>query len=351
MTARRIALCLALATAFATLSPSAGAQTLSGTIAGTVTDQQGQVLPGVTVVLTGRTGSVEQVADGTGGFRFIGLQPGTYSVRTELGGFKPFEQQNIVVGIGSTVQVRATLEVGGLQETVQVTSAMTVDTTSTATDNVLSQELLFAMPLSRTNAAVSLLNYSPGVNSGAAFGGAAGASNALLLDGVDTRDPEGGTAWTFFNYNLVESVEVGGLGQPAEYGGFQGAVVNSITKSGGNSYSSLFEYRYSNKDLRGDNLTSAIKAENPSLLATGVDRLDDYTVQLGGPIRRDKAFFFGSIQRYSVKEDPDGPRTVRTEVSPRFNVKLTFQPTSSDTLSANLQYDQYNQTGRTFFCY
>jgi hypothetical protein len=207
------------------------------------------------------------------------------------------------------------------------------------------------MPMSRTNAATSLLNYSPGVNNGAAFGGAAGASNALLLDGVDTRDPEGGTAWTFFNYNLVESVEVGGLGQPAEYGGFQGAVVNSITKSGGNAFSSLFEYRYTNKDLRGDNITDEIKRQNPSLLASGVDRLDDYTVQLGGPLRRDKAFFFGSIQRYSVKEDPDGPRTIRTEVSPRFNTKLTFQPTTSDTLSVNIQYDQYNQTGRTPFTF
>ena len=326
---------------------AASAQTLSGTIAGTVTDQQGQVLPGVSVVLTGRTGSVQQVSDALGTFRFIGLQPGEFSVRAELSGFRPFEQTSIVVGIGSTFQVRAVLAVGGLQETVQVNAAaLAVDTTSTATDNVIDQALLFAMPLSRSNAAVSLLNYSPGVNGGAAFGGAAGASNALLLDGVDTRDPEGGGAWTFFNYNLVESVEVGGLGQAAEYGGFQGAVVNSITKSGGNLYSSLFEYRYTGKDLRGDNLTSAIKRENPSLRASGVDRLDDYTVQLGGPIKRNKAFFFGSIQRYSVKEDPDGPRSIRTEVSPRFNTKLTLQPTSNDTISVNLQYDQYNQTGR-----
>lgn len=345
-TIRRFSLRLLVAAALVAVGLTAHAQTLSGTVSGQVTDQQGQVLPGVTVVLTGRTGSVEQISDDTGAYRFIGLQPGTYGVRAELSGFRPFEQQNIVVAIGSTVQVRVALQVGGLQETVQVSAAMQVDTTSTATDSVISQELLFAMPLSRTNAATSLLNYSPGVNSGAAFGGAAGASNALLLDGVDTRDPEGGTAWTFFNYNLVESVEVGGLGQPAEYGGFQGAVVNSVTKSGGNAYSSLFEYRYSGKDLRGDNISSTIKSENPSLLASGVDRLDDYTVQLGGPLKRDKAFFFGSIQRYSVKEDPDGPRTIRTEVSPRFNVKLTLQPTSSDNLSANLQYDQYNQTGR-----
>ena len=338
---------LVLAAAIVAVAATAEAQTLAGTVSGQATDQQGQVLPGVTVVLTGRTGSIDQVTDNTGAFRFIGLQPGEYAIRAELAGFKAYVQSGIVVAIGATVQVRATLAVGGIQESVTVSAAVTVDTTSTSTDNVLDQALLFTMPLSRSNAAVSLLNYSPGVNGGAAFGGAAGASNALLLDGVDTRDPESGGAWTFFNYNLIESVEVGGLGQAAEYGGFQGAVVNSVTKSGGNAFSSLFEYRYTGKDLRGDNLTSVLKRENPSLRAAGVDRLDDYTVQLGGPLRRDKAFFFGSIQRYSVKEDPDGPRTIRTEVSPRFNFKFTFQPTSSDTLSANVQYDQYNQTGRT----
>lgn len=300
------------------------------------------------MVLTGRTGSNDQTTDGSGNFRFIGLAPGVYELRAELSGFRPFLQQNIDVAIGATVQVRASLTVGGVQESIQVTAdAITVDTTSTATANTISQDLLFAMPISRTNAAVNMLNYSPGVNSGSAFGGDANTANALLLDGVDTRDPESGSAWTFFNYNLIEEVQVGGLGQPAEYGGFSGAVVNTITKSGGNSYASLFEYRYTQKGLRSDNITSAVKTENPTLLAGGVDSLKDYTVQLGGPIKRDKAFFFGSIQRYAIKQDPDGPRTVRTEVSPRFNFKFTYQPTSSDTFTANTQYDQYNQTGRT----
>jgi Carboxypeptidase regulatory-like domain len=322
-------------------------QSQTGTVSGTVTDQQGQVLPGVSVTLTGRTGAIEQTSDEAGNFRFLGLQPGEYVVRAELSGFRSFEQR-VAVAIAGTSQVRVQLAVGGLQETVQVTAtAASVDTTSTSTDTSISQDLLFAMPISRTNAAVNMLNYAPGVNSGSAFGGAADSANALLLDGVDTRDPEGGTAWTFFNYNIIDTVEVGGLGQPAEYGGFSGAVVNTITKSGGNAYSSLAEFRYTNKDLRGDNITSEIKKENPTLLAAGVDKLNDYTVQLGGPLKRDKAFFFGSIQRYSIKQDPDGPRTVRTEVSPRFNFKFTFQPTANDNFSANVQYDQYNQTGRT----
>jgi hypothetical protein len=337
-----------VALAIALIPIIATAQSLSGTVTGTVVDAQGAVLPGVNVTLTGRTGSVTQVTDADGTFRFVGLTPGNYNVVAELTGFRPYREDNIDLGIGRTVTLKVGLQLGGLTESVEVTAgAIAVDTTSTATDTTIGQDLLFAMPFSRTNAAVNLLNVAPGVNSGSAFGGSAGSGNALLLDGVDTRDPEGGTAWTFFNYNIIDEVQIGALGQPAEYGGFTGAVVNTLTKSGGNRYSSLFEYRTTTKDLRGDNVSDAVKRENPALAATGVDRLNDYTVQLGGPLRRNRAFFFASIQRYSIRQDPDGPRTIRTEVSPRFNTKLTFQPNDKDNIVGTFQYDQYNQTGRT----
>ena len=341
---KRVAL---LALILTWLPAGSDGQSLTGTITGSVTDAQGAVLPGVTVTLTGRTGSQTTVSDDRGEFRFIGLNPGPYSLRAELTGFRPHEEPTLDVAIGRTITLRVGLLLGTVAETVEVVATSpVVDTTTTATDTTISQDLLFSMPIARTNAATGMLNYSPGVNNGSAFGGGAGSGNALMLDGVDTSDPEGGTAWVFFNYNLMEEVQVGALGQPAEYGGFTGAVVNTITKSGGNRYSSLFEYRYTGKDLRGDNISDEVKSENPSLLAAGADSLNDFTVQLGGPIRRDKAFFFVSVQRYSIEEDPAGPRTIRTEVSPRFNGKITLQPTASDNISGVFQYDQYNQTGR-----
>src|SRR6185436_20373300 len=98
-----------------------------------------------------------------------------------------------------------------------------IDVSATATDTTLSQPWLFNMPIARVNAAANLLNNAPGINNGAAYGGGANASSALLLDGVDTRDPESGIAWTFFNYNIIEQVQIGGLGAPPEYGGFTGA--------------------------------------------------------------------------------------------------------------------------------
>jgi hypothetical protein len=345
---KRQVLLLALVLVVLALPGSVAGQTLTGAISGKVVDEQGGVLPGATVTLTGKTGSQTQVADAKGEFRFLALNPGYYDVKAELQGFKPKGESAIDVGANKTIDVKLALSVGGLSETVEVTaSAVTVDTSTTATDTNLNSDLLFSMPMSRTNAAVNTLNYAPGVNSGSAFGGNSDYANALLLDGVDTRDPEGGSAWTFFNYNIVEEVQVGGLGQPAEYGGFTGAVVNSITKSGGNRFSSLYEMRFTNSGLAGKNVTTDIKNLNPTLGDVAkIRKMTDYTVQLGGPFVKNKLFFFGSVQRYAIDDDPPGPTTKHTELSPRFNLKLTWQPTPSDTLTASVQYDNYNVTGR-----
>lgn len=340
--------CGAMALLLTLAATAAAAQSLTGTISGRVTDAQGGALPGVLVTVASRTGETTQTSNAQGEFRFLGLNPGIYEIRTALQGFKTSTQSGIEITIGKAIDLKLTMEVGGLTEAVTVVgSAAKVDTTSAKTDTNISQDLLFSMPISRTNAAVSLLNYAPGINSGSAFGGAADSANSLLLDGVDTRDPEGGTAWTFFNYNIIDQVQIGSLGQPAEYGGFSGAVINTITKSGGNRFSGLFEQRYTTKRFRGNNVPSAVSKVNPSIKATGVDKLNDYTVQMGGPIRQNKAFFFGSVQRYSIEQDPDGPRTLRTEVSPRFNGKLTFQPTANDNITIGGQWDYYNQGGRT----
>jgi hypothetical protein len=330
------------------IAGTVSAQSMSGSIAGRITDAQGGALPGVLVTLVSTTGETTRTTDAQGDFRFLGLNPGMYEVRATLAGFRPRNQSSLEITIGKSIDLRITLEVGAVAEAVTVVgSSARVDTTTTATDNNLSQDLLFNMPISRTNAAVNILNNAPGINSGSAFGGASGSANSLRLDGVDVRDPEGGTAWAFFNYNIIDQVQIGSIGQPAEMGGFTGAIINTITKSGTNRFAGLFEYRYTEKGLRSDNVSSEVTAVNPSIMATGVDELKDYTVQMGGPMRLNKAFFFASIQRYSIKQDPDGPRTIRTEVSPRFNGKLTFQPTSSDNIMVSGQYDQYNQTGRT----
>ncbi len=348
---KRIAILLLVV--FALGLAGASAQTLTGTIEGKVTDEQGGVLPGATVTLTGPQGSQTTVTDGEGEFRFVGLNPGSYEVKAELSGFVARTTTGLDVSIGRTVSAPLALKVGGLTETVEVTAnASTVDTSTTAADNNLSQELLKNMPINigAFNTATSIMNYTPGINGSSAFGGDSSYGNALLIDGVDTRDPDSGSAWVFYNYNIIEEVQVGGVGAPAEYGGFSGAVVNTITKSGGNRFSGLFEYRHTNDGLAGDNVPDSYLELNPNLgTADVMTKLNDYTVQLGGPFKRDKAFWWFSAQRYAFEQDPSGPRTVRSEISPRYNGKITYNLTPNDMLIGSFQKDNYNVTGRTAF--
>jgi hypothetical protein len=236
--------------------------------------------------------------------------------------------------------------VGGVSEAITVTGATpVVDVKSSATETTISQSLLFSAPITRT--AINVINYAPGVSNSSAYGGGAGSGNALLIDGVDTRDPSGGTAWTFYNYNVVEEYQFQGLGAPAEYGGFTGAVVNTITKSGGNRFSGLFDYFGSGKGLGSNNVPEDVAAKNPNLADPAVTKsYHDITTQFGGPLKQNKLFFFASAQRFLLETDPTGGITKRHEVSPRLNVKLTWQPNASNNITGHLQYDAYNIIGR-----
>ena len=329
----------------------AGAQSLSGTVSGTVKDEQGGALPGVAVTLTGKTGTKTTTTDNNGVYRFVALDPGTYSVQTQMSGFSPRRQDNIVVTISREAVTDFSLKIGGLSESLLVVGeAPVVDTTSSATNNQLSQDLLFNMPINQGNAATNLLNFAPGINNGAAYGGDADTANGLLIDGVDTRDPSGGSAWTFYNYNIVEDVEFTGIGAPAEYGAFTGAIVNTITKSGGNRFAGLFDVIYTKSSLASKNVSSGDIALNPNLAQSAkINKLVDFTTQISGPLIKDKLFFFASAQRYQKDQDPIGPRTVNNEASDRFNGKLTWQPTPNDNVVGSLQFDNYNVTGRAGF--
>ncbi len=324
------------------------AQSLVGTVAGTVKDEQGGVLPGVTVTLIGKTGSRATTTDAEGAFRFAAVSPGTYSLTTELSGFRAKRQDNVDVGIGKVADINFALGVGGVTETVDVIGeSPVVDVASSSTDNSLSQDMLFNLPIRVDNAAVDLLNFLPGINNGSAFGGNEDYGNALLVDGVDTRDPEAGSAWTFFSFNIIEEVQVGGLGANAEYGAYTGAVVNTLTKSGGNRYAGLFDAYWTKDSFFGDNISNEIKTANPSLAEPAViTKQLDLNAQLSGPIIKDKLFFFVNAQRYEIDQNPSGPRTSATQISPRFNGKLTWQPGPNDSVTANFQWDYYNVTGR-----
>ena len=322
------------------------AQSLTGSITGVVKDEQGAVLPGVTITLVGRQGTKTAVTDAAGVYRFPALEVGTYVINAELSGFAKAQSPEIAISPGNELASDLILKVGSFSDTITVTGeSPTVDVASSATQTSISQSLLFSAPITRT--AINVINYAPGVNSSSAYGGGAGSGNALLIDGVDTRDPSGGTAWTFYNYNVVEEYQFQGLGAPAEYGGFTGAVVNTITKSGGNRYSGLFDFFGTNKSLGFNNVPKDVADKNPTLADPAkTTKYADITTQFGGPLKQNKLFFFASAQRFLLETDPSGGVTRRHEVSPRLNFKLTWQPNANNNFTGHIQYDAYNIIGR-----
>src|SRR5262245_10717072 len=313
------------AVAFAALVLAAAAaspQSLTGTVSGAVRDEQGAAVPDASVVVTGTTGSSSSLTDAGGGFRFAALAPGLYQLSIEKAGFTPRTFPELSLRIGAQLALGVVLKLAAREESVEVQESLpVVDVASAGTSNVLSSDLLFNLPIDRDD---GLFNYAPGVTFYSAFGGGQGTTNALLLDGVDTREPQEGRGYIFINHNVVQEVEVQGIGAPAEYGGFTGAVVNTLTRSGGNRASGRFEARWSGEALASDNVSAEVATQNPALADPVVTRkLVDLTAQLSGPLVKDRLFYFANVQRYERVNDPAGQITRMRESDWRFNTKLT----------------------------
>lgn len=358
---------LALLAAAVLLVPSIAAAQIgqTATLTGTVADQSGAVLPGVTVTVTGESligGARTAVTDENGVYRFPTLPPGTYNVSAELSGFKPFTQEDVRLQLGQTITVDPKLEVGGFQDRVTVAGgAPVVDVKSSAAQKNLTEEVMENIPFtSRFGPGAMLL--APGVNpvNYSAYGSGGQSSNAYLVDGVDVSDPESGTIWLFSNHNWIQEVQVIGLGAPAEYGGFTGVASNSLFRSGSNAFKGLFETTWENDALTDANVSPELLAENEALTPGTTDYVSDTTVQVGGPIKRDKVWFFASFQYYRPKTAPAsfpptpppgyrqtgiGP-TAREEKSPRFLFKPTIKIGASDQLTGFLEVDSYTVDGR-----
>ena len=171
--------------------PVIAQETTTGSISGRIVDAQGLALPGATVTITGPQGTRSFVTDDMGRFYAPFLTPGTYSVAGELQGFKRVEQRSIAVRLGQQVDLQLTLQVGGVSETVEVTSASpVVDMSTTTVGATLDEELLRAVPVGRRFS--DTLFIAPGVSSGGGTGdanpsvsGGSGLENQYIVDGIN----------------------------------------------------------------------------------------------------------------------------------------------------------------------
>jgi hypothetical protein len=294
----------------------------SGTIAGTVRDTTGAVLPGVTVEATSPA-LIEKVrtvvTDGQGQYKIVDLRPGTYSVSFTLGGFTAFRREGIELTTAFTATVNADLRVEALEETITVTGASPViDTQNVRQQNVLSREHLDALPTAKNMQAFAALtlgaNLSPGSqdvggNKGenpAHFGihGSDGFDSKLKLDGMGFNNNTGQGGGMMRNYKINQGaaqevvLETGGMSAESETGGVQ---INVVPKEGGNTFKGYANADFTNGRMQADNLSAEHRARG-LIEAAEIKDVYDVGAGVGGPIRRDRLWFYGSFRRWSTTE-------------------------------------------------
>jgi hypothetical protein len=298
-----------LALVLATFGIASAQETTSGSITGEVTDAQGGPVPGATVTLTSTQGTKTFTTDVNGRFFAPFLTPGTYGVKVELTGFSPVEQKNVLVRLGQRVDLSGlVLKVGGLEEVVEVVgSAPVVDTNSTTAGGVLDSDQMARLPVGRrfTDTLYLVPGVSDSSGAGAAnpsIGGGSGLENNYIVDGVNITETgfggvgsynsTYGSLGTGVTTDFIKETQVKTAGFEAEFGQSTGGVVNVVTKSGTNNFhGAVFGY------FRPEQLESTWEPlHSPQGTVNTVGRNEyDMGVSLGGPLVKDKAFFFATF--------------------------------------------------------
>jgi hypothetical protein len=335
------------------MAAPAHAQNVGSHLTGIVEDAQGGILPGVTVTATAPTliGQRTTVTEANGTYQFAALPEGSYTLKFNLSGFQVVTQSNIVLGVGQTLTVNATLQVASLAESVTVSSeAPVVDVKSTATGNVLDTAKLIGVPSSSD--LWGALAQAPGVvMQGFDVGGShksqqdnyltfgVANQNRVVTEGVDTTEGTGGSGF-YQDYYAQSEIAVSGAGQDVSMN-TPGAAVISTIKSGGNQFKGLFNQTYESGAFVGDNANADDAARGgsaqPNLLFW--ENHDDF----GGPIMKDRAWFFGAYDHFHINKQLSGvPRNVATDlgVFNTYTTKDTYKPTRKDTLIGFYEWDK-----------
>ena len=328
----------------------------TGSIAGRVTATDGSLLPGVTIEAKSAALQGVRVAttDPVGNYRFALLPPGEYEVTFKLEGFRS-DARNVPVQLGKEASLDVVLKPATVSELTVTAEAPVLDTTSTTLGTNFSTRAIETLPTARNYAAISQV--APGVSTDAnadnkdattiSVYGSSGAENSFFIDGVNTTGVEYGFQGKELNFEFIQEVDVKTGGYEAEYGRSTGGIINVITKSGGNTFSGdVFGY------LDNDSLqASAKKVESIGGTQSGF-RKNDYGIDLGGFILRDRLWFFGAYDRVNNTIDniiPSGPLEGNIVPSKsRRNLgsaKLTYNIAPSQSLVATFLQDPRVDTG------
>ncbi|HUP65845.1 MAG TPA: TonB-dependent receptor [Thermoanaerobaculia bacterium] len=275
-----------------------------GAIQGIVTDETGGSLPGVTVTATSvdRGSTRTEMTDSNGRYRFAALALGQYTVEATLSGFQTATRRQVLVQAETTNTTNITLRLAAETAEITVTAeSPIVDPTNATQTTRVSTEEYEKAPIGRSYQTLARL--APGVVGGSNpnSSGALSSNNQYLFDGIDATDPTTGTFGANLNFEAIQEVNILTNGISAEYGRASGAIVSVITKSGTNELEGSLKAIGTNDDWNGQNTTKH-SITGTSFEREKQDQLDSrYAGTLGGPIWRDRAWFFGAYEEWNQK--------------------------------------------------
>jgi hypothetical protein len=350
-----------------------GGASSTGTIQGRVADAQGAVLPGVTVTATSPALIQPQttVTSETGNYRFPAVPPGTYELSYELAGFNTLKRSGISITLGFTANVNVELALATLQETVTVSGASPViDTSTTRVQQNFKMEQLQSIPNGRDMWA--LLAVTPSVQMGRidVGGNRAGTQTQytaygmlgqvrVLIEGINTTEGTGGAGF-YFDYASLEEAFLGTSGQSAEMPN-PGVQSQFIARSGSNQFQGEYHLDWYNNSLQGSNIPEEYTAPNAFGGTNGSNRIRpgsneiqkyyDHDINAGGPVVKDKAWFFGTYrEQFNAVAQPN------FLFDSTFNTKLwnavgkaTYQINQKNKLIGYYQWGQKEQPNRLPF--
>jgi hypothetical protein len=333
------------------VSPAAA----QSSIAGVVKDGSGGVLPGVTVEASSPAlieGTRVSTTDGSGQYQLTDLRPGVYSVTFTLTGFSVLRREGIQLPAAFTATVNAELTVGALEETLTVTGqSPVVDTRSSVSQSVMSRETLDTIPTGRDvwsagQLIAGMTTSSPDVGGTKGMQqptlqvhGSASSDNTYQQDGVTIQHVafSGNQTGFYYNDGDVEEVVYRTSALPAEsaYGGVQ---INMVPREGGNAFKGAIFMSGATKAMQSNNVDEDLIARGLTA-ANSIDNVYDTNLSLGGPIKRDKLWFFGTFRRWGANTfvantfNPDRTQALDDNRLTNAAVRTTWQVTSQNKLN------------------
>ncbi len=333
----------------------------TGTVEGTVADQAGAVISGASVTLSGPNLIRAQTAttDSNGMYRFNQVPPGKYTVSVgAMSGFAASKQENVEVNLSKTTSANITMSAGGATGVVNVTATSDIDQTSNTTGNSVSTDQFSNFPTARTVQSLytiaptvtrSGLRDASGRDRDPSVAGSSGPENNYILDGVNTTDPAFGGSGANLPFEFVQEVQIKTGAFGAEYGRATGGIFNVITKSGGNDvHGDIFGYFTPKSFVR------PVKASALPLIGAASSKFSevDAGFDIGGPIKKDKLWFFGAFnpqQRKNQFLTQTFHVPVENKITtPFYAGKLTWGINTNNTFTFSTFGDRTKQTGFLF---